>query len=556
MRMKSKRRIKWVYVSVDVLLIIAYLCRFPDRLHCFDPALSRPLGILRSVIYLALFLAWGLSLRNRIIHPRVRRFLSAIAALILFWFIARTLRYHFVTDENLSRYLWYSYYPPMLLIPAMAALVAMTLGMPEASRLPRHSVLLLIPTALLALLVLTNDLHQLVFTFPEDAPVWVDPDNGYAAGYFLVIGWMLFCALFMLLTLLKKCRLPHSRKRVWLPLLPVVLLLLYMALYYSQVSWLRFVFGDMTTLTCLLYAATLEICIGCGLIQSNTRYGDLLLCCTLGVRLTDEFYRTLLASHSARDIPPAVLRQTENGPVSLEGGVRLSGAPVRDGYVLWTEDVSKLTEVLDSLEDIRESLVDSNALLREEYALKAREAHIAEQDRIYNLIQRETAARISLLDELTGEFERTSGEAERRKLLGKMTVIGAYLKRRSNLIFLADKSPLLPEKELTLTFGESLDNLELYGVTCGLRCERTGPVPAQPLAALYDFFEEAVERCMDTMTSLAVHIWETETDLCLCLNTDADSDLAGLAGETVTVLRDEDGEWQLTMTLRKGGEAA
>ena len=32
------------------------------------------------------------------------------------------------------------------------------------------------------------------------------------------------------------------------------------------------------------------------------------------------------------------MRQTEAGPVRLDGGLRLSGAPVRGGHVLWTED--------------------------------------------------------------------------------------------------------------------------------------------------------------------------------------------------------------------------
>ena len=43
------------------------------------------------------------------------------------------------------------------------------------------------------LIVLTNDLHQLVFTFPEDAAVWSDRDHGYGIGYFPVIGWQVCC---------------------------------------------------------------------------------------------------------------------------------------------------------------------------------------------------------------------------------------------------------------------------------------------------------------------------------------------------------------------------
>ena len=44
MQMKGKRRIKWVYVAVDVLLIIAYLCRISGA--C--PSLSRQPDMLQA----------------------------------------------------------------------------------------------------------------------------------------------------------------------------------------------------------------------------------------------------------------------------------------------------------------------------------------------------------------------------------------------------------------------------------------------------------------------------------------------------------------------------
>ena len=49
--------------------------------------------ILRSSIYIGLFAAWGISTRNRIIQPQVRRYLTAVSALMLFWMTVRSIRY-------------------------------------------------------------------------------------------------------------------------------------------------------------------------------------------------------------------------------------------------------------------------------------------------------------------------------------------------------------------------------------------------------------------------------------------------------------------------------
>ena len=520
---------------------------------CVNEQLDQFFTILRAAIYIGLFVAWGISVRSRIIQPQVRRYLTAVSALMIFWMTVRAIRYSLEEALWVMRHLWYLYYLPMLFIPLLAVFIALSLGKPESFRLPKWTVLLYIPTAALLLLVLTNDLHQLVFRFPEDAVVWMN-EYRYGIVYFPVVGWMVLCALTALVIMLVKCRVPNSRKVLVLPFVPVVLSVIYGALYIFQLPWLRLIAGDVTVVFCLLIAATLESCIQCGLIQSNTHYNDLLLSCTLRVQLTDPEYQRLLSSRSAEPIPLQIMRQTETGPVRLDGGLRLSGAPVRGGHVLWTEDVSELLEVLEELQDVKDSLEDNNALLRAEYTLKAREAHIAEQDRLYNIIQRETAPRIKLLAELTDAFETMGDEAQRKQILGKMAVIGAYLKRRSNLIFLADKTPLFQEKELHLTFGESMDNLELCGITCGLLSELERPVEARQLMKMYDLFEEIVERSIDTMTTITVWIGPADGALRITINTDSAADLSPLGSDSVSALRDEDGEWQLCMVLRAGGE--
>ena len=519
---------------------------------CVNEQLDQFFTILRAAIYIGLFVAWGISVRSRIIQPQVRRYLTAVSALMIFWMTVRSIRYSLEEALWVMRHLWYLYYLPMLFIPLLAVFIALSLGKPESFRLPKWTVLLYIPTAALLLLVLTNDLHQLVFRFPEDAVVWMN-EYRYGIVYFPVVGWMVLCALTALVIMLVKCRVPNSRKVLVLPFVPVVLSVIYGALYIFQLPWLRLIAGDVTVVFCLLIAATLESCIQCCLIQSNTHYRELFDASTVGAQITDPEYHVVLSSRAAQEVNIETLRQTQQAPVMLEGGIRLSGAPVRGGHVLWTEDVSELLEVLEELQDVKDSLEDNNALLRAEYTLKAREAHIAEQDRLYNIIQRETAPRIKLLAELTDAFETMGDEAQRKQILGKMAVIGAYLKRRSNLIFLADKTPLFQEKELHLTFGESMDNLELCGITCGLLSELEGPVEARQLMKMYDLFEEIVERSIDTMSTITVWIGPADGALRITINTDSAADLSPLGSDSVSALRDEDGEWQLCMVLRAGG---
>ena len=509
-------------------------------------------AILRAAIYIGLFVAWGISVRSRIIQPQVRRYLTAVSALMIFWMTVRSIRYSLEEALWVMRHLWYLYYLPMLFIPLLAVFIALSLGKPESFRLPKWTVLLYIPTAALLLLVLTNDLHQLVFRFPEDAVVWMN-EYRYGIVYFPVVGWMVLCALTALVIMLVKCRVPNSRKVLVLPFVPVVLSVIYGALYIFQLPWLRLIAGDVTVVFCLLIAATLESCIQCCLIQSNTHYRELFDASTVGAQITDPEYHVVLSSRAAQEVNIETLRQTQQSPVMLEGGIRLSGAPIKNGYVIWTEDVSPLIRVLNDLEEAKENLQDNKDILEEEHAVKEREAHIAEQERLYHIIQRDTAKQILLMDEMIEQAENAGSDEERRHILKKMLVIGAYLKRRSNLVFLSDKDSMLEATELELSIGESINNLETFGVTCGFISELTGLILSMNVIAMYDFFEEIAERSLDRMSSILVHAGIKAGFLVFSLDTDSRSDFSDLASDAVTAVQDEDGEWKLTLRLDMGG---
>lgn len=529
-------------------VILAYLLRIYNGMGL---PFGEVTGFFRALLYLGLFAGWGISLRARIIKPQVRRLLIQIVALMVFWLLVRTIKFNI--DDSITepkRYLWYLYYVGMLFIPLLAMLISMFIGKPESYRLPSWSKVLPLITAVLLLLVLTNDFHQLVFTFPSRP--YTDGENGYHWGYYVILGWEIFCALASLILMLKKCRLPHSKKVLLLPFVPFVLIIAYALLYVSGLPALRRIAGDATVTECLAVMAILESCIQCRLIPSNMHYSELFQAFDASVYLTDEENRVLLSTGSAGTLSAETVQAACEGPVILEGGMRLSAASIRGGHVLWTDDVSELLAIMEELQGTRESLEDDNALLRAEYKLKAREAHIAEQDRIYDEIQHQTAGQIQLLSGLTDEFEVTETEEERVRILGKMIVIGAYLKRRNNLIFVSDKAAELDVRELELAFRESMDNLDVYGVVCGFRTELTGRLPSEDIITMYDFFEKIVETAMDTMKAMTVVIGRQGMKHCITVNVDLAENLEKLSSDLVTVLQDEDGEWQLRMVL--GGD--
>lgn len=531
-------------IFIITAIAAAMLCRQLDRIGTIQI-----FGIIRSLIYIFMFLIWGITLRNRIVQIQAKRFMTSIAWLIVFWVAIRSVKFIIAQSPLAVRTLWYMYYIPMVFIPMFALLVALSLGKPENYRLPAVTSLLYVASALMVIFVLTNDLHCLVFRFPGDREMWNDRDYSYAGGYYIVAGYMLLCTIGAFVALISKCRIPKARKTFIMPLLPVVAMVIYTLLYVSgEITGGTFIHrlaGDMTITVSLLTALSFEFCIQCGLIRSNTYYIQLLRPCTVPALITDNNYNILLSSDCAEKIDREIMQMANSSPVMLSNGKRLSSAKIKGGYVLWLDDLSELIEINDKLAEAKDDLKDDYDLICEEYDLRNREAHILERDRIYDRISRETSGQIAVLNSLTDRFEMSEDEGERRKLLGKMVVIGAYLKRRNNLIFISERSSMISEKELYLAFLELTDNLELYGVTCGLNIRLNKPVPAVAVMEMFDTFEKMIELSLDNLSAVNISVTLNDGIFTMTVTAESSTDFNVMNGDFVTAVCDDDGEWQI-----------
>ena len=441
-----------------LLIVCAVAARVITRGHR-GAVYFLPVSLLRSFIYIGLTTWRGVSLWQRIIQTQVRRYLAATAALCVFWLSIRTVKFFFAATPAAIRYLWYGYYFPMLFLPLLCVFVALSLGKPENYRLPKWTSFLYIPTALLLLLVLTNDLHQLVFVFPADAAAWLDTDHGYGAGYFAVMGYIALGMVTAIVTMLLKCRIPHTKITLGLPFVPVALAALYSVLYISRIPWIELLAGDMTVVQCLLLAAGIESCIRCGLIQSNTGYRALFEASGIRAEITDAALRVQAASVPHELFPAEKLREAAHQTTHLDRNPLLKSSPIRGGFVFWQEDISELQDALDRLRLVQDELRDTGDILKAENAQKARKLKLEEQTRLYDLVEQESAPQFARLEALLSELSAAQSQEEAKPLLGRIAVIMTYIKRRSNLVFLAAQKDQLDANELLLCLNESAQTL-------------------------------------------------------------------------------------------------
>ena len=544
----SKATKKSILYALAALALIAFAMwlRYASRLFFHSPAVS----YLRSGIYVFLFSAWCYSLWIRIVQTQVRRYLLAISVLIVLWILLRSIKFS-IENTDAERWLWYFYYFPMLFIPMLLVFVSRSLGKGEDFRLPRWTKLLYVPTLLLLLLVLTNDLHQKVFSFPSG--VLSDQAYRYEGGYFFVLAWEALCAGFAFLSMVKNCRIPRSRRIRWLPLVPLALSLAYACAYVKKIHWVWVLAGDMTVSQCLIFASILECCIQCGLIQSNLGYDELFEATSLPVQITDPAFCPQYVSVAMQGaLPQSELRQMQQDTVHLGDDTLLKRHKLRRGWVFWKEDISALNQVQQELELTRDELRDTGDVLAAENAQHARWLKLTEENRLYDMMEAQTARQIAMLRDLLAELQKTENPDRARHLLGQVIIIGTYIKRRSNLIFVGVQRGAISVQELRLCLNESSENISVYGADCKTTIKGEGQLTVEQATQVYDLFEAVVETELESLRALLISIevgkW---VEIALCVS--AAEPLCGLRARFPGLEweQDEDGLQYVTQKLER-----
>ena len=510
--MKTKRTKSIAsFFLVCALLLIAWFAR--EWAYEVDNMFGKTLlQLIRHLIQIGLVLGWIILVNRRILQDSIRRSLLAVGGLLAFWLYVRTVKWMFFPDFSWqSRYLWYAYYIPMILIPLLGVFLVQYPGKKDSWEIPGKWKLLYIPAFVLIGLIYTNDLHQLVFRFPSGI-LYFNSTYTYGIGYFLIAGWCLLLGLYFLVILLLKCRAPG---RPWFQKLPILVLL--GAVVFSILYCLHLVKADLTAVDCILILFLLEACIQSGLIRSNSGYGSLFESALLEAQILDQTDTPRYVSRETVHLDESTreLMANPRNAGLIWKNKRLNCAPIKGGKILWWENIEEILRYTKELEETNARISEQNDLLQAELTLREKQLRIDEQNRLYDQITQEVSSQLALLEQLLSS-EQVTG----RQRIAQICVLSAYIKRRSNLCILAENEATLFSRELELCILESLESIRLCGIAASLDSHCEGKASTRNLILLYDMVQQIFQQLLPCAGAVLIQLKARQETLYLRLQAD------------------------------------
>lgn len=463
--------------------------------------------ILSALFLSAAILLWKGTVSHRMMRRDVRRVVSLLSWLTVGWLLLRLFKYQQLTEGTLTRMCWYGYYLFQLALPVALLYLTEIMDRAEGEKRLAHPLWPpLVCYVLSVLLVLTNDLHRLVFRFDLEGN-WAS-DYSYGLGYWLMIAFSLLFFVLAVVKLLYKGRKSAYWGGKLFSLLFCGGLIFYVIAYVYRVplAWE----SDITVNICILSVLFFETVLHAGLVPVNIQYQRLFASAPINLTLLDGDGRTALSSRSAHPISRSIwkrLLMDMEQPLLRDSNTQLHAIPVRSGMAVWQEDLSRINRLKREIQDVQDRLEAANRLLREEGEIKKRLMTVEANRSLFEQLDRDMEQRVASLTRLIKTLPKTD---KPKGLTAYITLCLCHIKRRCNLFFLARQGELLPGDELELYLDELAELARYAGLQTLIRSGQKEALEIRSAALCYDYAFETISWALKETASPLMGYLESE----------------------------------------------
>ena len=398
-----------------------------------------------SYVLVFVFVIWYTFSYYRIYDKKIKSIAILIFSLCFSWIMLKYLM-DLSNSITFSRYCWYLYFLPIIFISYLFFVMCTQIFPMKFTYKYIIYILLGIISFAFLILVVTNDIHQLVFSFDNGFKTSIYETTRMPLFYIIVV----YCILLIIASMaqfffgtIKR----NTLNQFILPFLILVIILIYSVLYLIDFP-LIFIYdflSDVSFIYNLFFILLFESFMSNGLIQNNGQYILHFNECFLPIKIVDNNNELMFVN--ARFDESSYLNQDNENK-------KFNEKYINGGKVIVEEDISKLIKLYEKLNKHINELVKGNEILlkrkdisEEEAMLKARKDLYKEIEIAISKKSKEISFLISILpDEITNANKKYA-----MNIISKIRLRIGYLKQKCLLILQTKSNNTIQNDEFRLT---------------------------------------------------------------------------------------------------------
>ena len=480
-----------VYGFLTVLFVILrYINKYED---CSNMYFFCIIFMLQFAISISIIFYFAITVNKRVMNKNIKINLWCLSALLILWLVFKNLKWRGLTYLDFeSRFMWYLFYIPMTLIPFFCLLIAIYMGKKEDYKINKKWYLLCAPIILIILLVLTNDIHQYVFSFNKDFINW-DKDYAYNYGYYFVLSFIICLIILATIILIRKWRIANKNRQVYKIYAILALGSLYVITYIINRPIANDLL-DLTTFNCLFLVIFWEALIQIGLIPSNKNHKMFFEKSGINAQILDvRGNRIIPINHNINISKNRFNELNKNKILQINKKILLQIKEFDNGYIVWSKDVSKNIEMNEEIEVINSELYNEIDFLKEKSLLEKERSRVKKLNSIYDLINKEIEIPRKELSKRINKVKNVD-EIKQNGILKEINIISCYIKRKVNLLLKIDDDKYISNDDMISCYNESFRGLGLFNISSSLKYNLPIETPINVHIVFYDIFERVIEK--------------------------------------------------------------
>ncbi len=378
------------------------------------------------------------------------------------------------------RYCHYFYYFSILFVPYFFFIMCNEIfTYKDKSRIVLYVILGII-TLIFFLLVITNDLHQLIFKFKLDNEKSIENCTKRPL-YFVLVTYALSLCLSTIIIFIVKTFRRNSIVQLLQPTFALLLFVFYSYFYINDYSFIKdtFFLNDAPLVFNLLFIILFEVLMHNGLIQNNGQYLQNFNECMLPLKIVSNDDSSIYTSFLFDD--EAYRSKRDDNKIYVE-------KVTSNGRIIIEEDISKIISLNTKLNKNIEQLRKGNEILLKRKAIDEEQARIKVRTELFNEIEKAIYQKSNEIDFLVSLLPDTMDDTNRlyvMNILGKIRLRIGYLKQKCLLILQTKTNETISNSEFKM----------ILNVICS-DVKNTG----------FDYFEHAVKGQNDVLVDFALAI--------------------------------------------------
>ena len=465
-----------IFLCVVAILVLSFVFG-----KTYDFSSSRKTDVL---IYCLVAVLLSVVMFNSIfktIDKKTKIYFIILFCLFVFWLGIKIFdKVSAFNDDN--DYTWYLLYIPLLFIPTMWFITNNQIYIKSKKYKKVMAIISLSISLVLFLLVLTNDFHQFVFIFPDDATGTHMGDYKYNIGYFIIYAFIFVEILITIVLFYTFSVKKTTIKQKILPSIVILLVLVYSILYVVTEIPIPYL-SDMTLVYTVLGTLLVYVLLKCGLVKNSGAYFEYFETCNVPLAIVNE----------KADIEYQNTRYKEQ---KASKNMLLQKQKLNSGTLLVLEDVGKLKSLQNNLKKEIEKLEYSNKILEKNKEILQKEKQIKQHTLLLDKIEKQIKNKRFVLEQLLNNLPAKitkENKNQTKEILNEIKLVVGYLKRKASLILFAEQKNEISKDELRLLFNESFNDLKWLKINAGIGLDEK-PIPVSIANKFYDIYNELLTK--------------------------------------------------------------